>query len=34
MVHDLLFHTLLLVGILGLSASLIWVWRRRYLALT
>jgi hypothetical protein len=32
MVHDLLFHTLLLLGILGLSASLIWVWRRRHAA--
>jgi IS1 family transposase len=32
MVHDLVFHTLLLLGILGLSASLIWVWRRRHLA--
>jgi hypothetical protein len=29
MVHDLLFHTLLLLGLLGLSASLIWVWRQR-----
>ena len=29
MVHDLLFHALLLLGILGLSASLIWVWRQR-----
>jgi hypothetical protein len=29
MVHDLLFYTLLLLGILGLCASLIWVWRRR-----
>jgi IS1 family transposase len=29
MVHDLLFQTLLLLGILGLSASLIWVWRQR-----
>jgi hypothetical protein len=32
MVHDLLFHTLLLLGILGLSASLLWVWRRRHAA--
>ena|SRR5882724_1908427 len=32
MAHDLLFHTLLLLGILGLSASLIWVWRRRHAA--
>jgi IS1 family transposase len=32
MVHDLLFHTLLLLGILGLSTSLIWVWRRRHAA--
>jgi|SRR5215813_8045149 len=32
MVHDLLFHTLLLLGILGLSASLIWRWRRRHAA--
>jgi IS1 family transposase len=30
MVHDLLFHTLLLFGILGLSVSLIWVWRQRH----
>jgi hypothetical protein len=30
MVHDLLFYTLLLLGILGLCASLIWVWRRRH----
>jgi IS1 family transposase len=30
MVHDLLFHTLLLLGILGLSASLIGAWRRRH----
>jgi len=29
MMHDLLFHTPLLLGILGLSASLIWVWRQR-----
>ena len=29
MVHDLLFHILLLLGSLGLSASLIWVWRQR-----
>ena len=28
MVHDLLCYTLLLLGILGLCASLIWVWRR------
>src|SRR6266540_6986646 len=32
MVHDLLFHTLLLFGILGLSMSLIWVWRQRHAA--
>jgi transposase-like protein len=32
MVHDLLFYTLLLLGILGLCASLIWVWRRRHAA--
>jgi IS1 family transposase/transposase-like protein len=32
MVHDLLFHTFLLLGILGLSASLIWVWQRRHAA--
>jgi IS1 family transposase len=32
MVHDLLFHTLLLLGILGLSMSLIWVWRQRHAA--
>ena len=32
MVHDLVFHTLLLLGILGLSASLIWIWRRRHAA--
>src|SRR5262245_8473071 len=32
MVHDLLFHTLLLLGILGLSASLIWIWRQRHTA--
>jgi transposase-like protein len=32
MVHDLLFHTLLLLGILGLSARLLWVWRRCHLA--
>jgi IS1 family transposase len=32
MVHDLLFHTLLLLGILGLSANLIWIWRRRHAA--
>jgi transposase-like protein len=32
MVHDLLFHVLLLLGILGFSASLIWVWRQRYAA--
>jgi IS1 family transposase len=31
--HDLLFHTLLLLGILGLSTSLIWVWRRRHAAI-
>jgi IS1 family transposase/transposase-like protein len=32
MVHDLLFHILLLLGILGLSVSLIWVWRRCHAA--
>src|SRR5215831_13991417 len=32
MVLDLLFYTLLLLGILGLCASLIWVWRRRHAA--
>jgi hypothetical protein len=32
MVHELAFPTLLLLGILGLSASLIWVWRRCHLA--
>jgi transposase-like protein len=32
MVHDLLFYTLLLLDILGLCASLIWVWRRRHAA--
>jgi transposase-like protein len=32
MVHDLLFHTLLLLGLLGLSVSLIWVWRRCHAA--
>jgi hypothetical protein len=32
MVHDLLFYTLLLLGILGLSASLLWGWRRRHAA--
>jgi hypothetical protein len=32
MVHDLLFSTLLLLGILGLSASLLWGWRRRHAA--
>jgi hypothetical protein len=32
MVHNLLFYTLLLLGILGLCASLIWVWRRRHAA--
>jgi transposase-like protein/IS1 family transposase len=32
MMHDLLFHTLLLLGILGLSASLIWIWRQRHAA--
>jgi hypothetical protein len=32
MMHDLLFHTLVLLGILGLSASLIWVWRQRHAA--
>jgi cyanate permease len=32
MIHDLLFHILLLLGILGLSASLIWVWQRRHAA--
>jgi IS1 family transposase len=32
MVHDLLFHTLLLLGILGLAASLLWVWRQRHAA--
>jgi transposase-like protein len=32
MVHDLLFSTLLLLGILGLSASLLWVWRQRHAA--
>jgi hypothetical protein len=29
MVHDLLFHALLLLGILWLSVILRWVWRRR-----
>ena len=32
MMHDLLFHTLWLLGILGLSASLIWIWQRRHAA--
>src|SRR5882724_8475968 len=32
MVHDLLFYTLLLLGLLGLCASLIWAWRRRHKA--
>jgi hypothetical protein len=32
MVPDLLFYTLLLLGILGLCASVIWVWRRRHAA--
>ena len=30
--HALLFHTRLLLGILGRSTSLIWVWRRRHAA--
>jgi IS1 family transposase/transposase-like protein len=32
MVHDLLFNALLLLGILGFSASLRWVWRQRHAA--
>jgi IS1 family transposase/transposase-like protein len=32
MVHDLLFHALLLLGILWLCVSLIWVWRQRHAA--
>jgi IS1 family transposase/transposase-like protein len=32
MVPDLLFHALLLLGILGLSVSLIWIWRQRHAA--
>jgi hypothetical protein len=32
MVHDLLFYTLLLLGLLELSTSLLWVWRRRHAA--
>ena len=32
MVHDLLFHIFLLLGILGLSVSLVWVWRRCHAA--
>jgi IS1 family transposase len=32
MVYDLLFNTVLLLGILGLSASLLWVWRQRHAA--
>src|SRR2546430_15786232 len=32
MVQDLLSHTLLRVGLLGLSVSLIWVWRRCHAA--
>jgi IS1 family transposase len=34
MVHDLLFSTLLLLGILGLSASLLWVWQQRHVAIS
>src|SRR5262245_11096154 len=32
MLHDLLFHILLLLGLLGFSVSLIWVWRRGHAA--
>jgi hypothetical protein len=32
MMHDLLIHTLLLFGLLGLSMSLIWVWRQHHAA--
>jgi hypothetical protein len=32
MVRDLLFYILMLLGTLGLSTSLIWVWRRRHTA--
>jgi hypothetical protein len=30
MVHDLLFHSLVLFGFLELSMSLVWAWRRRH----